>query len=155
MFSISLFALALQPVPVGEEPIDPYVVADANAGAAPYADDRLFQSFGGQAGIDRIVSDFVRLNTSDPRIGDIFKGHDLRRLNRTLGEQFCYLLGGGCSYTGRDMKAAHRDLGLQTADLNALIENLQRAMDKEGVPFRAQNKLLAKLAPMKRDVVER
>jgi hemoglobin len=39
--------------------------------------------------------------------------------------------------------------------MNALIENLQFAMDKEGVPFAAQNKLLAKLAPQQRDIVER
>jgi hemoglobin len=53
------------------------------------------------------------------------------------------------------MKAAHQDLGLQDADLNALIEDLQAAMDREGVPFAAQNRLLAKLAPMRKDVVVR
>lgn len=53
------------------------------------------------------------------------------------------------------MEAAHRDLGLQRADLNALVENLQRAMREGKVPFSAQNRLLAKLAPMERDVVVR
>ena len=33
--------------------------------------------------------------------------------------------------------------------------NLQTAMDGERVPFAAQNRLLAKLAPMQRAVVER
>jgi hemoglobin len=32
---------------------------------------------------------------------------------------------------------------------------LQLAMDKQGVPFRAQNKLLAKLAPMHREIITR
>ena len=36
-----------------------------------------------------------------------------------------------------------------------LVENLQWAMRREGVPFAAQNRLLAKLAPMKRVIVER
>ena len=44
---------------------------------------------------------------------------------------------------------------MQTADMGALVENLQAAMRKEGVPFGAQNRFLAKLAPMKRDTVER
>jgi hemoglobin len=35
------------------------------------------------------------------------------------------------------------------------VENLQWAMDKEGVAFRAQNRLLAILAPMHRTVVTR
>jgi hemoglobin len=39
--------------------------------------------------------------------------------------------------------------------MNILVEHLQHAMDREGVPFAAQNRFLAKLAPMKRDVVER
>ena len=41
------------------------------------------------------------------------------------------------------------------ADMGALVENLQAAMRAEGVAFRAQNRFLAKLAPIKRDVVER
>lgn len=77
------------------------------------------------------------------------------RLERTLNEQFCYILGGGCDYTGRDMKTAHKDMGLQASDMNILVEHLQDAMDREGVPFVLQNRFLAKLAPMKRDVVER
>ena len=35
----------------------------------------------------------------------------------------------------------------------ALVESLQKAMDKQNVPFSAQSKLLAILAPMHRDIV--
>ena len=72
-----------------------------------------------------------------------------------LKEQFCYLLNGGCGYSGRDMRAGHKNLGIQNADMGALVEDLQAAMRKEGVSFAAQNRFLAKLAPMRRDVVER
>ncbi len=51
------------------------------------------------------------------------------------------------------MKVAHQGLALKNSDFNALAEDLQRSMDKEGVPFRAQNALLAKLAQMDRTVV--
>ena len=91
----------------------------------------------------------------DPRLEAIFKPTDLVRLRRTLKEQVCFILGGPCAYTGRDMAAAHKDLGVTTAEFNALVENLQLAMDEAGVAFRHQNRLLARLAPMKRDVVER
>jgi hemoglobin len=138
-----------------EQPVDPYVQSDANAGATPFADQRLYKAFHGQAGIARIVDDMVARNVSDPRIADIFRATDLQRLRRTLKEQFCYILGGPCAYTGRDMKTTHKDQGIQNADFNALVENLQKAMDKEGVPFHAQNRFLAKLAPMQRDVVTR
>lgn len=152
---IALFLVFAQPTFPGEEPVDPYTVSDANAGAQPIRRDMLWQSFGGAEGTRRIVDETVRLSVEDPRIADIFKARDLVRLRRTLFEQFCYVLGGGCAYSGRDMKAAHKDLGLQVADLNALIEHLQAAMRRERVPFSAQNRLLARLAPMRRDVVER
>ena len=53
------------------------------------------------------------------------------------------------------MKTTHEGMGLQNGDFNALAEDLQLSMDKEGVPFRAQNKLLAKLAPMEHQIVPR
>jgi hemoglobin len=97
----------------------------------------------------------VELAVVDPRISEIFKGQDLLRLRRTLKEQLCYILGGGCPYTGRTMAASHKDLGIQTKDMNALVEDLQKAMAAEHVSFFAQDRPLAKLAPMKPDVVER
>ncbi|WP_156680145.1 group I truncated hemoglobin [Sphingomonas profundi] len=155
MALLILIAAAALAVPLGEEPVHPYVASNANAGATPFAGDTLWRAFHTRAGVDRIVDGMVDRSVADPRIGDIFRNQDLVRLRRTLKEQFCYILGGGCDYTGRTMKAAHKDLGLQTADLGALIENLQAAMRAEGVPFTAQNRLLAKLAPMKREAIER
>ncbi len=41
------------------------------------------------------------------------------------------------------------------APVSALIENLQAAMRNERLAYVAQNRFLGKLAPMKRDAVER
>jgi hemoglobin len=138
----------------GEEAVDPYTVSDANAGAGPITDPKVLEAFHGKEGIARIVETFVESNFADPKLGPIFKPFDKVRIKRTINEQFCYILGGGCAYTGRDMTSSHKDLGSSHADMNRIVENLQKAMDKEGVPFGAQNRLLAKLAPMKRDMVK-
>ena len=53
------------------------------------------------------------------------------------------------------MKETHAAFAIDKADFNALVEDLQIAMDRRGVPFRAQNKLLAILAPMHREVITR
>lgn len=152
----ALLTLAATPLAqAAEKPVAPYAVSNANAGATPVAGGELLAAFHGQAGVARVVDRMVDLCVADPRIAEIFRATDLERLRRTLKEQFGYLLGAGVDYTGRDMKAAHKDQGISTAEFNALVENLQRAMDEEKVPFRAQNQLLAKLAPMKRDVVVR
>jgi hemoglobin len=139
----------------GELPVDPYPMSNANAGAAPDASARLAQAFGGRVGSRRFAAPTVELSEADPRIAAIFESHDMVRLKRTLSEQFCYLLGAGCDYTGRDMRSAHAEMGVTKADMNALVENLQAAMREAGVPFAAQNRLLAKLAPMSRQVVTR
>jgi len=139
----------------GEIPVDPYDQSNANAGAKPYDSAGLARDFGGREGIARIAARTVDLSEADPRIAAIFAGHDMVRLKRTLGEQFCYLLGAGCYYTGRDMRTSHAEMGVTKTDMNALVENLQAAMNEAGVPFAAQNRLLAKLAPMSRQVVTR
>ena len=139
----------------GELPVEPYVEDNANAGADPFEGGKMAQHFGGREGIRRISDRLVELNYAYPRIAEIFIAHDRVRLERTLFEQFCYILGAGCDYTGRDMASSHAQLGTTRADLNALVENLQQAMREADVPFAAQNRFLAKLAPMSKDVVTR
>lgn len=139
----------------GEEEVTGYTPSNANAGAAKFESDAMWKAFHEKAGVDRVVDETVDLSLADPRISDIFKSHDMVRLRRTLKEQFCYLLNGGCDYSGRDMKTAHKDMGLQNTDFNALVEHLQTAMDHEKIGFRDQNRFLAKLAPMQRTTIER
>jgi hemoglobin len=138
-----------------EEVVEPYKVDPTNAGAQPFAGADMAQAFHGQEGIRRVVEQFVSLNFADRRVGEIFMNQDKVRLERVLFEQFCYILNAGCTYTGRDMKAAHKDMGVQQGDMNRVVENLQAAMKIEGVEFTIQNRFLAKLAPMRRDVVSR
>ena len=126
---------------------------NAAAGAKPIAGDAVYKAFHAKAGIERIADDLVARATTDPRIAVHFKDTKLQRLRMLLAQQFCYLTGGPCDYTGDDMKSVHKGLALKDSDFNALAEDLQLSMDKEGVPFRAQNALLAKLAPMERTVV--
>ena len=141
--------------PPGEEAVDPYTVSNDNAGARPFEGNEMLTAFHGQEGIGRIVDDLVERVQVDKRTSEIFHASDFVRLRRTLKEQFCYIHNGGCDYTGRDMAKVHEDHGVITAEFNALVELLQRSMAKEGVAFSAQNRFLAKLAPMKRQTVTR
>ena len=115
--------------------------------------DALYQSLGEKAGITAIADDFVSRMVADPRISAMFKNTKLPNLKEQIADQFCFLAGGPCKYEGDSMKAAHKDLGINKANFNQVVELLQLAMDGRGVPFREQNKLLALLAPMHRDIV--
>jgi len=125
----------------------------ALAAATPARAAPLFEALGGMTGIERIVGDMVDRAVADPRIGWSFDNTNHDRLKRLIAQQFCFLADGPCAKRERGMGSAHRHLGLRERDFNALVENLQDAMDAAGTPFRAQLRLLAILAPMKREIV--
>lgn len=117
------------------------------------ADDTLFADMGGQPGIDRLVDASVDAYLADPRIAPIFGESNIERIRAEFKVQFCQVAGGPCQYAGHDMTAAHRGLHLTNADFNAVVEDLQGAMGKVGIGFSTQNRFLARLAPMQRQVV--
>ena len=136
----AVFAVpALAPVPAAAAP------AAAPAG--------LYAALGAKAGIDRLADGFVERLLRHPRIGAQFKDTKPAALKESLAEQFCVLSGGPCSYQGADMLDAHADMHIDKGDFNALVEVLQRAMDAQGIAFAQQNRLLALLAPMHRDII--
>jgi hemoglobin len=123
------------------------------AASPAFAQDTLFADMGGQAGIDRIVDASVENYLADPRISKIFEESNMDRVRAQFKVQFCQIAGGPCEYKGHGMAEAHKGLRLTNADFNAVVEDLQAAMDKVAVPFATQNRFLARLAPMQRHVV--
>lgn len=146
-----------------EIPADEEVIAEEKA-ATPTAADLastapaypellpVFKQFGEEAGLVKLMDVFMEKLLADPRMRPFFENTDQARVKKHLVEQFCVILGGPCVYSGRDMKSSHAALGIDRSNFNALVEDLQWAMNKQGIPFRAQNKLLAKLAPMHREI---
>ncbi|HEX4271722.1 MAG TPA: group 1 truncated hemoglobin [Rhizomicrobium sp.] len=119
------------------------------------ADDTLYQDLGGKPGMDKLVDASVDLYLADPRIKDIFSESNIDRIRAELKDQFCMIADGPCRYTGHSMEATHKGLHLTNANFNALVEDLQSAMDACNIPFATQNRFLARLAPMQHQVVTR
>jgi len=128
-------------------------IAIACSAQAALATDPLFDALGGKPGIDALVQDFVPRLVADATIGAFFKDTNLRELKKQLADQLCAVSGGGCTYEGDDMKHAHATMKIAKADFNRMVEVLQDAMDARAIPFADQNRLLARLAPMHRDVI--
>jgi len=123
----------------------------ANAGSGG---PTLFESIGGEAKLRAAMHEFVLIIESDDRINFTFANTDLKKFEQLLYEQFCNITQGGCKYTGRDMYEAHAKLNITNAEFNALTEDLYEAFDRVHIPYRLQNKVVAMLAPMQRDVVK-
>lgn len=115
----------------------------------------LYDDLGAKEGVAKLVAEATAIFTSDPRIAPIFEESNMDRIREKLAEQICNVTDGGCAYTGHDMRAAHRGLHLQTRHFNFLVEDLQQAMDHLAIPFPTQNRLLARLAPMHREIVSK
>lgn len=113
----------------------------------------LYEQFGGRPGIEALVEELLVRILDDPRINADFADTDILNLNDRLVEQVCVEVGGPCTYTGRSMAEAHASQDITQADFYALVEALVDAMQARGIPPRAQNRLLHRLAPMHRDIV--
>lgn len=119
----------------------------------PAQDDSLYQALGGNPGITRIVEGMLLNVARDPRIVQHFRNVDPERLRNKLVEKFCVEAGGPCTYTGDTMAEAHKGQRIDRAEFNALVENLTDAMEAQGVPVRVQNRLLARLAAERGEVI--
>jgi hemoglobin len=118
----------------------------------------LYERLGGMMGIHAVMDDFMPRLVQDPMLKERFgKVPPLKmlRLKAALSEQMCQATGGPCSYTGKDMKAAHAGMGVTSAEFDAMVKNLGASLDKLKVPAEEKSELLAALGPMKKEIVEK
>jgi hemoglobin len=125
----------------------------APAGRAQDANDALYQQLGGQPGLVVLMDDLMIRLLADARMSPFFKDVDQQHVKEELVIQFCEVSGGPCKRKGSDMKKAHAGFDIDKAAFNALVEVLQQGMDARGIPFGVQNRLLARLAPMHREII--
>jgi hemoglobin len=115
----------------------------------------LYERLGGMPAISAVVDDFVGNVARDRRINRFFANANIPRLKFLLVQQICQASGGPCLYTGRDMKSAHRGMGVSGRHFNALVQDLGKSLNKFKVPAREQKELVGALAPLQKDIVER
>ena len=130
------------------------IVLLAGCAQQPPKDDSLYRDLGERAGITRIVEGMLLNIAHDPRIVERFRKIDIQRLRDKLVEQFCVEAGGPCVYTGDTMAESHKGQNVSRSDFNALVEDLIAAMDAQGIPVPVQNRLIARLAPMRGEVIQ-
>jgi hemoglobin len=123
-------------------------------GNAAAQNKSLYERLGGKDAIKKVVDEFVTIVAADPRINKKFARSNLDRVKFQVVEQICAATGGPCKYTGRDMRAAHKNMGVTEGEFNAFIENLGKALDKFNVGANEKKELLGILAPMKPQIVE-
>ncbi|PPU76213.1 MULTISPECIES: group I truncated hemoglobin [Xanthomonas] len=121
--------------------------------ATTRAQPTLYDELGGQAGVEALVETMLSRIADDQRIVGTFARVNIVMLNARLVQKFCHVADGPCPDTAKSMQQAHAHLAIREADFNALVEDLNWAMDQRKIPRRTQNRLLARLAAMHGEIV--
>lgn len=124
------------------------LVACASAPKAP-----LYAQLGGQQGVAALVDAIIAEVKADPRIGELFAETETEYFRERLIEQICMVADGPCEYTGLPMADAHSGMDISEREFNGFVEDVERAMDRAGIALATQNRLLARLARMRADII--
>jgi hemoglobin len=104
-------------------------------------DATLYERLGGVDVLRVLVDEWLVVASSDERIRDFFAGADISRLKLRLVERICVQVEGPCLYRGREMYAAHADLGLEDSHLRAFLQALEPAMQRAKIEGKAADEL--------------
>lgn len=115
----------------------------------------LYERLGGAANVAALVDDAVEHAAHDSRTRRSFADVNLKRVKNSIAVLICDLSGGGCKYSEDSMHDVHAGLGITQAEFYGLVQIYRDAMVRHGIHLRERNELLALLAPMKRDIVEK
>ncbi len=131
------------------------LLAMLSACATAPAQRTLYDDLGAMPGITAIVDELITVYADDPRVAPFFANTNLKRFRSKLIEYLCKTADGPCRYTGDDMAEAHTGLGIDEAAFNAGVEGFQTAMSHLHMVQTTQNRLLARLAPQRKDIIYR
>lgn len=121
----------------------------------------LFDRLGGEAGINKIVEDFVPRAMQDPRVnwdrsgvtsGNVFHhvsskwnptAQNVAQMKKHMVEFFELATGGPAHYTGREIQSAHANMKISNPEFDAAVGDLKASLDRLQIPNAEQKELLA------------
>jgi hypothetical protein len=86
----------------------------------------LYERLGGLDAISAVARAFEDRAGKDDRINQKFARTDLDRLTKEFVDQLCQATGGPCTYTGRNMRETHTNMGGRAASSMPSWKTLSR-----------------------------
>ena len=118
----------------------------------------LYKRLGGYDALAAVTDEFIKALATDPKLGRFFVGasdNSKMRIRQLVVDQLCAATGGPCVYIGRDMKTAHKGLGITEEDWDIGVKHLVNTLTKFKVPEKEQKEVAAALMGLKADIVEK
>jgi hemoglobin len=117
----------------------------------------LYERLGGVYGVAAVVDDFVDRLLADPLIKSNLKLAVAREhvagLKFHITALVCEVSGGPEKYTGRSMPDSHANLHLGEKEWQAMMDDLDKSLDRFKVPATERGELVAIVASTKADIV--
>ncbi|MDE3271522.1 group I truncated hemoglobin [Pseudoalteromonas sp. G4] len=115
----------------------------------------LYQQLDGQQGIENIVDSFIKRIAQDKQVFHYFAKASVSHFRAGFITHLCDAADGPCEYKGDNMVDIHTGMNINEADFNRIVELLVKAMEDNNVSYPVQNRVLAKLAPHRADIIKR
>ena len=118
----------------------------------------LYARLGGYDAIAAVADDLLPRLMSDPQLGRFWANRaadSIRREKQLLIDFLCASAGGPVYYTGRDMVASHKGMGITAGDWDLLVGHLHATLGKFQVPDGERRDVLAFVESTRADIVEK
>ena len=118
----------------------------------------LYERLGGYNTVSALVDTLMRRMGEDARLSKYFIGHgenSRKRLRQLQVDMICEAAGGPCFYTGRDMKTAHKGLGINGEEWQIMLSNILNLLETFKVHDGEQKEIIEILSNLKKDIVEK
>lgn len=115
----------------------------------------LYDAIGGADAVSAAVDVLYERLLADPVVSHHFEGVDVRRLAGHMRAFLTAALDGPQAYEGRDLGAAHADLGITAAEWDATVGHVVATLESLGVPADLVGEIGARVIPLRDTIVTR
>lgn len=119
----------------------------------------LYDQIGGAAAVDAAVDRFYDKILADSRVSSLFDSVDMVRQRKKQKEFLTYAFGGSTKFTGKSLRAAHKDLVkkklINDREFDAVVQNLRETLQELNVPENLMEQVLTIAKSTRNDVLDR
>jgi hemoglobin len=115
----------------------------------------LFEDIGGEAAVDAAVDIFYRKVLADDRVSEFFDSTDMEAQHAKQKAFLTMAFGGPNTYSGKDLREAHKSMNLDDSHFGAVAEDLVATLEELSVPQESIDQIVSILGSVKDDVLNR